>query len=87
MFGLDALELDGNLFAGDDVGAYASLVAVDVYDHKAPHRGKYPRNYRYQFCGQCDTCCPRGDPTYVEIQSALSSMVRLGKVKGEQDDS
>lgn len=60
---LDALELDGNLLARDDVGACGgSAGGREINTLRKTYPGRYHRNYRYRSCGRFCTCCRRGDP-------------------------
>jgi hypothetical protein len=61
VLGLDALELDGDLLTGDDVGA-CTLLALARPARGSTYRGRCHRTSRYQSCGRFCTCCRRGDP-------------------------
>jgi len=63
VFGLDAFELDGNFFAGNDVGALAQSVIVGCFVMCLfTHRGKCHRKIHYQSYDQFGTCCRHEDP-------------------------
>jgi hypothetical protein len=61
VLGLDALELDGDLLTGDDVGA-CTLLALARPAIGSTYRGRCRRKSRYQSCGRFCTCCRHGDP-------------------------
>lgn len=62
MLRFDALQLDGDLFARDDIGAYRVRLACSTSRPEFPHRGKYHRSCHFQSYGQYGIYCPRGDP-------------------------
>jgi hypothetical protein len=63
MFGLHALELDRDFFAGDDVGSYRCWIShVRPTDDGMPYPSKYHQSFRCRSSARCGTCCPREDP-------------------------
>ena len=80
VLGLDALELDGNLLARDDVGAYG---CPSVSRHlrrlsRVPgegdrHPDRYHRSCHFQSYGRSDICSPRGDPSHRRPVSPCSN--------------
>jgi hypothetical protein len=73
MLGLDALELDGNLLARDDVCACLHVSWGDSAGLRATYRGRCRRNCRCQSCGRFYTCCRREDP--IMVSSSLAGRV------------
>lgn len=62
VLGLDVLELDGDLFTGDDVGACDGELDVQGGFGNRTYRGKCHRNYHYRSYDRCGTCYRRANP-------------------------
>ena len=68
VFGLDALEFDGNLLARDDVCTFRSVRENKRLGRSSSkrvvktYRDRCLQSCRYRFYGRCGTCCPRVDP-------------------------
>jgi hypothetical protein len=75
VLGLDALELDGDLLARDDVGTYTRQ-RCGSRRAAATYRGKCHRNCRYQSCGRFCTCCRHGDPATCQPRPAEMCLYR-----------
>lgn len=67
MLGFDTLQLDGNLFAGDDVGTFELSERGSLALRKCAHRGRYPQNSHSQSYVRCGTCCQHEDPRHTEV--------------------
>lgn len=82
MLCLDALKLDGDFFAGDDVGPYVIGLA---HEHDGPFRyllylSKCRQNFRCQSSVQSDICSPHEDPN----GSAIVNTVSFNSVDAER---
>lgn len=80
MLGFDALKLDGDLFAGDDVGSFEVLDKFEQMEDSSD-RGRYHQNSRFQSYDRYGTYCPHGDPRMMDScqhKTREHAMPRLG---------
>ena len=82
MLGFDALELDGDLLAGNDVGACRWGISREHSNVTASHADldKYHQSFHCQSSDQCGTCCPREGPTETAGQPRSMMMMQSQQV-------
>ncbi len=62
VLGLDALQFDGNFFAGDDVGAWIDTSASSKCENASSHLNRYRQNFHCRSCVRYGICSPHGGP-------------------------